>query len=80
LAIVLRSIFRSCRKTSSWKCKPPCNRRRFNTHNGKKKRPRYIILPKKIKIEGDTELDLEIKNLIDAIDLEDFPALIDKAW
>lgn len=38
-----------------------------------------LFFQRRLKIEGDTELGLQVKNLIDAIDLEQFPALFNKA-
>lgn len=38
-----------------------------------------LFFQRRLMIEGDTELGLQIKNLIDAIDLEQFPALFNRA-
>lgn len=38
-----------------------------------------LFFQRRLKIEGDTELGLQVKNLIDAIDLEQFPVLFNKA-
>jgi predicted lipid carrier protein YhbT len=38
-----------------------------------------LFFQRRLRIEGDTELGLQIKNLIDAIDLEQFPALFNRA-
>lgn len=43
---------------------------------GRKQDPDTLFFQRKLKIEGDTELGLEVKNLIDAIDIEQLPATI----
>ncbi|WDE13682.1 ubiquinone anaerobic biosynthesis accessory factor UbiT [Thalassomonas haliotis] len=40
---------------------------------GRKQDPDTLFFQRRLKIEGDTELGLELKNLIDAIDLEHLP-------
>jgi len=45
---------------------------------GRKEDPDTLFFQRRLKIEGDTELGLEVKNLIDAIDLEQLPSLIHK--
>jgi len=40
---------------------------------GRKEDPDTLFFQRKLKIEGDTELGLEVKNLIDAIDLDELP-------
>ena len=37
---------------------------------GRKQDPDSLFFQRRLKIEGDTELGLEVKNLIDAIDIE----------
>lgn len=46
---------------------------------GRKEDPDTLFFQRRLKIEGDTELGLEVKNLIDAIDLEHLPTLVHKA-
>nr|WP_206485879.1 SCP2 sterol-binding domain-containing protein [Thalassotalea sp. G2M2-11] len=43
---------------------------------GRKVDPDTLFFQRRLKIEGDTELGLEVKNLIDAIDLEQLPSVI----
>ncbi|MEW6981880.1 SCP2 domain-containing protein [Colwelliaceae bacterium 6471] len=43
---------------------------------GRKQDPDTLFFQRRLKIEGDTELGLEVKNLIDAIDLEQLPSSI----
>jgi predicted lipid carrier protein YhbT len=38
-----------------------------------------LFFQRRLSIEGDTELGLEIKNLIDAVDFEQFPVLFNRA-
>ncbi len=38
-----------------------------------------LFFQRRLKIEGDTDLGLQVKNLIDAIDLEQFPAFVTQA-
>jgi predicted lipid carrier protein YhbT len=40
---------------------------------GRKQDPDTLFFQRRLKIEGDTELGLEVKNLIDAIELEKLP-------
>ncbi|WP_281558958.1 SCP2 sterol-binding domain-containing protein [Thalassomonas sp. RHCl1] len=40
---------------------------------GRKQDPDTLFFQRRLKIEGDTELGLELKNLIDAIDLDHLP-------
>ncbi|GLX76838.1 SCP2 domain-containing protein [Thalassotalea insulae] len=42
---------------------------------GRKEDPDTLFFQRRLKIEGDTELGLAVKNLIDAIDLEQLPSL-----
>lgn len=46
---------------------------------GRKVDPDTLFFQRRLKIEGDTELGLEVKNLIDAIDLEQLPSLVHKS-
>lgn len=43
---------------------------------GRKQDPDTLFFQRRLKIEGDTELGLELKNLIDAIDIEHLPGLV----
>lgn len=43
---------------------------------GRKQDPDTLFFQRRLKIEGDTELGLEVKNLIDAIDIEQLPTSI----
>lgn len=43
---------------------------------GRKQDPDTLFFQRRLKIEGDTELGLEVKNLIDAIDIEQLPSTI----
>lgn len=43
---------------------------------GRKQDPDTLFFQRRLKIEGDTELGLEVKNLIDAIDIEQLPSSI----
>ncbi len=45
---------------------------------GRKEDPDTLFFQRRLKIEGDTELGLEVKNLIDAIDLDKLPRIIHK--
>ncbi|MEW6991720.1 SCP2 domain-containing protein [Colwelliaceae bacterium 6441] len=45
---------------------------------GRKEDPDTLFFQRRLKIEGDTELGLEVKNLIDAIDLEYLPSAVNK--
>ena len=40
---------------------------------GRKQDPDTLFFQRRLKIEGDTELGLEVKNLIDAIDIDQLP-------
>ena len=40
---------------------------------GRKQDPDTLFFQRRLKIEGDTELGLEVKNIIDAIDIEQLP-------
>ena len=42
---------------------------------GRKEDPDTLFFQRRLKIEGDTELGLEVKNLIDAIDLAQLPSI-----
>ncbi len=46
---------------------------------GRKQDPDTLFFQRRLKIEGDTELGLEVKNLIDAIELDQLPSSIHKA-
>jgi len=43
---------------------------------GRKQDPDTLFFQRRLKIEGDTELGLEVKNLIDAIDIEQLPSSV----
>lgn len=43
---------------------------------GRKQDPDTLFFQRRLKIEGDTELGLEVKNLIDAIDIEHLPSTV----
>lgn len=43
---------------------------------GRKQDPDTLFFQRRLKIEGDTELGLEVKNLIDAIDIEQLPSKV----
>ena len=43
---------------------------------GRKQDPDTLFFQRRLKIEGDTELGLEVKNLIDAIDIDQLPSKI----
>jgi predicted lipid carrier protein YhbT len=45
---------------------------------GRKEDPDTLFFQRRLKIEGDTELGLELKNLIDALDLEQLPSIVHK--
>jgi O2-independent ubiquinone biosynthesis accessory factor UbiT len=45
---------------------------------GRKQDPDTLFFQRRLKIEGDTELGLEVKNLIDAIELDQLPNSIHK--
>lgn len=45
---------------------------------GRKEDPDTLFFQRRLVIEGDTELGLEIKNLLDNIDFENFSPLIEK--
>ena len=46
---------------------------------GRKEDPDSLFFQRRLKIEGNTELGLEVKNLIDSLDLESLPALMQHA-
>ena len=41
---------------------------------GRKQDPDTLFFQRRLKVEGDTELGLEVKNLIDAIDIDQLPS------
>ncbi|MEE1672661.1 SCP2 sterol-binding domain-containing protein [Agarivorans aestuarii] len=41
---------------------------------GRKEDPDTLFFQRRLKIEGDTELGLELKNLLDNLDIDDLPA------
>ncbi|WDE03503.1 SCP2 sterol-binding domain-containing protein [Thalassomonas viridans] len=43
---------------------------------GRKQDPDTLFFQRRLKIEGDTELGLELKNLIDAIDIDQLPSAV----
>ncbi|MBL0710870.1 MAG: SCP2 sterol-binding domain-containing protein [Colwellia sp.] len=43
---------------------------------GRKQDPDTLFFQRRLKIEGDTELGLEVKNLIDSIDIDQLPSTI----
>ncbi|MCL1125869.1 ubiquinone anaerobic biosynthesis accessory factor UbiT [Shewanella surugensis] len=43
---------------------------------GRKEDPDTLFFQRRLKIEGDTELGLEVKNVIDAIDLDNLPSIL----
>ena len=43
---------------------------------GRKEDPDSLFFQRKLKIEGDTELGLEVKNLMDSLDLDGLPGLM----
>ena len=43
---------------------------------GRKEDPDSLFFQRKLKIEGDTELGLEVKNLMDSLDLDSLPSLM----
>jgi len=45
---------------------------------GRKQDPDTLFFQRRLSIEGDTELGLEVKNLIDAIELEQLPSIVHK--
>lgn len=45
---------------------------------GRKQDPDTLFFQRRLKIEGDTELGLEVKNLIDAIDIDQLPSTVHK--
>ena len=45
----------------------------------RKEDPDSLFFQRRLKIEGDTELGLEVKNLIDSLDLAVLPALLQRA-
>ncbi len=45
---------------------------------GRKQDPDTLFFQRRLKIEGDTELGLEVKNLIDALELDQLPKSIHK--
>jgi len=46
---------------------------------GRKEDPDSLFFQRRLRIEGDTELGLEVKNLLDSLDLEQLPALMRRA-
>jgi len=45
---------------------------------GRKQDPDTLFFQRRLKVEGDTELGLEVKNIIDAIDIEQLPSTVHK--
>lgn len=43
---------------------------------GRKQDPDTLFFQRRLKIEGDTELGLEVKNLIDALDVDNLPSSV----
>ena len=43
---------------------------------GRKEDPDSLFFPRRLRIEGDTELGLELKNLLDGLDLDSLPGLV----
>ena len=43
---------------------------------GRKEDPDTLFFQRRLKIEGDTELGLEVKNVIDAIELDNLPSML----
>ncbi|MGL6369911.1 ubiquinone anaerobic biosynthesis accessory factor UbiT [Aeromonas hydrophila] len=43
---------------------------------GRKEDPDSLFFQRKLKIEGNTELGLEVKNLMDSLDLDGLPSLV----
>lgn len=46
---------------------------------GRKADPDSLFFQRRLRIEGDTELGLEVKNLIDSIDMTQLPELMQRA-
>ena len=45
---------------------------------GRKQDPDTLFFQRRLHIEGDTELGLEVKNLIDAVDVDQLPSSVHK--
>ena len=43
---------------------------------GRKEDPDSLFFQRRLRIEGDTELGLELKNLLDGLDLDSLPGLV----
>ncbi|MBB6056063.1 putative lipid carrier protein YhbT [Tolumonas osonensis] len=43
---------------------------------GRKEDPDSLFFQRRLRIEGDTELGLEVKNLIDSLDLDELPKIV----
>lgn len=43
---------------------------------GRKEDPDALFFQRRLRIEGDTELGLEVKNLLDSLDMQALPALV----
>lgn len=43
---------------------------------GRKEDPDTLFFQRRLKIEGDTELGLEVKNLMDSVDLQQLPKIV----
>jgi predicted lipid carrier protein YhbT len=43
---------------------------------GRKEDPDSLFFQRRLRIEGDTELGLEVKNLMDSLDLDELPKLV----
>jgi predicted lipid carrier protein YhbT len=54
------------------------NSREFLLLAGRREDPDTLFFQRRLTIEGDTEMGLEVKNLIDAIDLDELPALVNQ--
>ncbi len=46
---------------------------------GRREDPDTLFFQRRLVVEGDTELGLQVKNLIDSIDLDQFPSILNRA-
>jgi len=55
------------------------NSREFLLLASRRQDPDTLFFQRRLSIEGDTELGLEIKNFIDSVDMDEFPSMLNHA-
>lgn len=54
------------------------NSREFLLLASRREDPDTLFFQRRLSIEGDTEVGLQVKNLIDAVDMDELPALVNQ--